>query len=560
MKKNSSELSPRYYPTEISVWILGAILVLYKLIGLKPEQSIPFINIKLENQVYFPHIVTAILFVVLMYLLLEFKQSSEKAKDNLLTYARVVVTTLWAVIALWLIIPKLVEHTVYEGVSSAWYLGFWGVGFLIGFFAQILLFATLMIRDPNESKTLNLPRIPTATRAQYIAWGPVLIILLVLYFTLHFFAPDPIVHIASLLTALGFLYMVLQEVVFLCMHRDNIGNRVPYKERIARFKEIHSFHDRSYDLSDHGKKAVADIGLSFSDSPKEIQDKVRDKFAVKSNSQSFNFHVQQLEEIQIQLYQKDGNPENIAPDNYGYKIHKRQGEKNKMRVLFKPDIPEKQEIELAISISEVVKYAEKYVADESEKIEHDHLNILSKAINQTVLEALSKMGGAHFLSAAMAGDIDAIKELIKQGHDVNARGEGGWTALLSSSAQGYPNIMKVLLDAGANPDISNVLGITPLLYGARYGNVEVCKMLIDYGADLNLQDTYGDTALMKATEIGNIGIVDILIKAGADISVKNWDNKNALELAYKFGQGKIAKKLRKADNKANSADAKKPCG
>lgn len=231
-----------------------------------------------------------------------------------------------------------------------------------------------------------------------------------------------------------------------------------------------------------------------------------------------------------------------------------------MRVLFKPDIPGRQDVELSIPINKVEEYAEKFVADEPENTEIDHLKIFSKAINQVVLETLQKMGGNPLPGAAMAGDIDSIKELIRQGRDVNARGDGGWTALLSSSAQGYPEIMKVLLDAGANPDISNVLSITPLMYGSRYGNVEVCKMLIDYGADLNLQDMYGDTALMKGTEIGSIEIVDILIQAGADLSIKNRDNKNALNLAYEVGQGKIAKKLRKADNTANSADAKKPRG
>ena len=461
---------------------MGAVLVLYKLIGVKLDQPLPFINIKLQNQAYFPHIVSAILFAVLLYLFLEFKQSQEEAKESLLTYVRVAVTTLWAILAFWIILPELAKNTAYEGVSSAWYLAFLGNGFLLGFFAQILVFSTLMIRDPHDANTLKLPRIPNATRAQYIAWGPVLFLLLVAYFTLHFFAPNSIVHIGSLLTALAFLYMVLEEFVFLFMHRDKNGNRVPYKERIARFKEIHSFHDRSYDLIDHGRKVAGNVGISPSNPPKEIQDRVREHFAVTKDTQSFNFHVQQLEEIQIQFYPKDSNPENLSLNKSGFKIQKSQGTKDKMRVLFKPDISGTQDVELSIPINKVEEYAEKFIADEPENTEIDHLKIFSKAINQVVLETLQKIGGHPLPGAAMAGDIDSIKELIRQGHDVNARGDGGWTALLSSSAQGYPEIMKVLLDAGANPDISNVLGITPLMYGSRYGNVEVCKMLIDYGA------------------------------------------------------------------------------
>jgi Trk-type K+ transport system membrane component len=97
---------------------LGAVLVLYKLIGVKLDQPLPFINIKLQNQAYFPHIVSAILFAVLLYLFLEFKQSQEEAKESLLTYVRVAVTTLWAILAFWIILPELAKNTAYEGVSS----------------------------------------------------------------------------------------------------------------------------------------------------------------------------------------------------------------------------------------------------------------------------------------------------------------------------------------------------------------------------------------------------------------------------------------------------------
>ena len=193
---------------------------MHKRIGINLDQALPFIKLKLQNQAYFPHIISAILFAVLLYLFLEFKQSKEEAKDSLLTNVRVTVTLLWAIVALWLTHPELVKNTVYEGISPFWYLAFLIIGFLLGFFAQILTFATLMIRDPLEAKTLNLRRVPNATRAQYLAWGPVLFLLLLTYFLLHFFTPGPIVHVGSLLTAFAFLFMVFSEFVFLFLHRD----------------------------------------------------------------------------------------------------------------------------------------------------------------------------------------------------------------------------------------------------------------------------------------------------------------------------------------------------
>ena len=544
MNKETIELTSRFYAAEITVWILSAVLAIYSLLGIELNKPIPFFNITLQDQKYFPHIISSTLLVVLIYLFFEYKQSPKKAKDNLFTFSRIVITVLFSGFSLWLIMPRLVENTSYEGVSIAWYFAFVVIGLLLGFFTQTLIFATLMIRDKDEAKRLNLPQIPNAARAQYIIWLPILLLMLFCYYTLHFFSPNSIVYIGSFLTAITFLYMIFQELIFFYMHTDKEGNITPHKERIGVFKEVHSMHDRSCELNEHGEKHVEGIGINKKDSPKEIQKKVREHFSVNNKNNYVDFSVKHLEEIQINLYPKDGNHNNNDNKNYGFKILKSEGHGDLMHVMFIPKNSEKQEVDMFISLSEVVRYAEDYVVKENEETEPDALEVVSKAIHQTVIDTISPNTDNNIMTAIMSGDVNAFEYLIKQGNDINERFDGGWTALLASSAQGYPKILKQLLGLGANPDISNVLGVTPLIFGAMYGNIRIVKELINYGADLNLQDSHGDTALMIATLKGNILVVDTLLDAGADITIKNHRNKKAINLAYDSGNGKISRKIK----------------
>jgi len=224
MEKGTSELSSRYYPSEILVWSLGAVLYLYLLLGLKGVLAIRFLSLTPKNTAYFPYIVGCLLLAVLLYLSIEFKQSTDNAKNNLLNQTRLAITTIWAIVALWLTAQKLIENTEYANISFFWYVGFVIIGLLLGYMIQLISFSTLMIRSQHEANTLDLPRIPNFTRVTYKIAVPFLVILLIIYFYLHLLAPNLIVYITSSLTAIAFLYILLNELVFLFIHSESNGN------------------------------------------------------------------------------------------------------------------------------------------------------------------------------------------------------------------------------------------------------------------------------------------------------------------------------------------------
>ena len=84
----------------------------------------------------------------------------------------------------------------------------------------------------------------------------------------------------------------------------------------------------------------------------------------------------------------------------------------------------------------------------------------------------------QLIAAASEGNFEKVKELVKQGADVNAVDEDGYTALM---------------------------------YTAGHGNLDIVKYLIeDHGADVNAEAEYGDTALLNAEEEGHSDIAEYL--------------------------------------------------
>ena len=87
--------------------------------------------------------------------------------------------------------------------------------------------------------------------------------------------------------------------------------------------------------------------------------------------------------------------------------------------------------------------------------------------------------------AVGAGNIEAAKQAIAAGADVNAKDKYGWTPLHSAAFNGHKEIVELLIDNGADLDAKNILGVTPLHYAANQGHTEIVELLIAKGADVN---------------------------------------------------------------------------
>ena len=182
----------------------------------------------------------------------------------------------------------------------------------------------------------------------------------------------------------------------------------------------------------------------------------------------------------------------------------------------------------------------------------------------------------------LSDDTQALKKMIEEGLDVNARDEEGDTLLLFTLANNDNlEIARMLLDAGADINApSQRDGITPLLEATTMANelqkqaqkiyknpaalkhtnisagnlknravhqmqyaTKLTKMLIEHGADVNRETPYGTPLMNACTNEWNKEIVDMLLEAGADVNKKDRNGRTALFYASAFNCNDILTKL-----------------
>ncbi len=97
--------------------------------------------------------------------------------------------------------------------------------------------------------------------------------------------------------------------------------------------------------------------------------------------------------------------------------------------------------------------------------------------------------------AALQGRVDAIRQHIKAGSDLNEKDEYGSSPLIAAITFGQTEAAKVLIEAGADMKIANNEGSTPLHIAAFFCHTEIVRALLDKGADKNLRNNSGSTAL-----------------------------------------------------------------
>jgi len=152
---------------------------------------------------------------------------------------------------------------------------------------------------------------------------------------------------------------------------------------------------------------------------------------------------------------------------------------------------------------------------------------------------------ASVVDAAMQGNKDAVRTLLKQGADVNTAQGDGMTALHWAAQKGDVELAQTLLYAGANVKATTrVGGYTPLLIASRNGQTAVVEALLSAGADANQATANGATALMLASQGGNASAVNALINRGADVNAKEKvKGETALMIAASYGRADVVRAL-----------------
>ena len=125
-------------------------------------------------------------------------------------------------------------------------------------------------------------------------------------------------------------------------------------------------------------------------------------------------------------------------------------------------------------------------------------------------------------SAAQRGDISAVRNLLRDGAEVNAAQGDGMTALHWAAERGDAGMARLLTFAGANLESGTRIGnYTPLHVAAAGGDAEVLRVLLDGGANANAVTTNsGAMPIHLAAGAGNPDAVQALLAAGANPNVR----------------------------------------
>src|SRR3954463_15864537 len=101
------------------------------------------------------------------------------------------------------------------------------------------------------------------------------------------------------------------------------------------------------------------------------------------------------------------------------------------------------------------------------------------ALSLTTLTPAAATGAAAFVEAAMNGNRDAVRTLLKEGADVNTTQADGMTALHWAAQKSDVELAKILLYAGANTKATTRIGgYTPLLMASKAGDTAMIDVLL----------------------------------------------------------------------------------
>ena len=134
---------------------------------------------------------------------------------------------------------------------------------------------------------------------------------------------------------------------------------------------------------------------------------------------------------------------------------------------------------------------------------------------QVAITGQALVNGPALIDATRRADVDAIRVLLAEGADVNARYGDGTTALHWAAHLGSEDLVTLFITSGADVNAADDHGVTALSLAALNGSVALVQTLLEAEADPNATHTSGETVLMTAARVGNVDVVRLLLAAGA---------------------------------------------
>jgi len=151
--------------------------------------------------------------------------------------------------------------------------------------------------------------------------------------------------------------------------------------------------------------------------------------------------------------------------------------------------------------------------------------ILSDGLNEAQRNELLNLAARH-------GQVEVMGVLVEAGASPTATDKRGRTPLMAAVQSHKPEAIRFLIDNGADVNARDQLQGTALVRAAgSFGDLDSVQVLLSAGAEVNVQDKNGMTPLMWAARWGDAPRVEALVEAGAKVAVRDNNGKSALDWA-----------------------------
>ena len=160
------------------------------------------------------------------------------------------------------------------------------------------------------------------------------------------------------------------------------------------------------------------------------------------------------------------------------------------------------------------------------------------------VNARSSDGSTALLWLAHWNDVDSADLLLKAGADANTANDFGMTPLSQACTNASFEFVRLLLKSGANPNTAIATGETPLMTCAKTGNADAVRLLVEYGASVNAKEpAQSQTALMWAAAERHPNVVSVLVAAHADLKAHSKEGFTPIHFAARVGDLESVKLL-----------------
>ena len=185
------------------------------------------------------------------------------------------------------------------------------------------------------------------------------------------------------------------------------------------------------------------------------------------------------------------------------------------------------------------------------------IRTVSKALGIASSSEMKQLKGALapvlLCAAARIGDIEWIRQLVKDGCDVNAPDYDLRSPLHVAAAEGQLETVQVLLESGAAVHVVDRFGYTPLRDAVEYSckrksaggpaqaaanGAATVAMLRAAGAELRITESNLAGVLCNLAAADDADALRVWASAGAEVNAKDYDDRTALHVAC--GKGSLA--------------------